>query len=313
MNGGRPAPSACVIFDRMTRAFAVCLSAVLVACTTPQVEAPPGSAATTASAAAVATVRSPTTASGPTCFEAPPPTYLPWGAAGREERVTNEKGVEYVRYPGPAAAGTRSRYFAIARAPADRLFPAPAVPERDVSGRRVAIFRVGDPGVGEVAARWQEGMDGCVYDAHLLLPSAGAADEDEIAKIIASLDVWAAVRAQLPLDVAVLKPSVLPARFSEPPWLLSVFGAPLGPRYYIGYGAKGESLLFYLGAANSSPPTSSETITVRGVRGTLGTTASWPAIQASWMEAGRQYTIQDGSVMTRDELLQIVAGLVEVR
>lgn len=297
------------------RAFAVLLGGALVACTTPPPVAIPSAsvAVPSASAAAPAAIASPTSAPGPTCFAPPPPTYLPWGTIGAAQRITSERGVEYVRYAGPATAGASSAYFAIARAPADRLFPAAAVAARNVSGRQVVIFRVGDPGVGEVAARWQEGMDGCTYDAHLLFPSAGAADEDEIARIVASLDMWAAVRAQLPPDVAVLKPSVLPARFSDPPLLLSVFGAPLGPRYYIGYGAKGESLIFYLGSANSASPTSTEAITVRGVSGTLGTTASWPAIQAIWMENGRPYIIQDGSVMTRDELLKIIAGLVEVR
>jgi hypothetical protein len=218
-----------------------------------------------------------------------------------------------VRYAAPSTTGLAGAYFGIARASADRLFPAPAVPPRDVSGRQVLIYRVGDPGVGEVGARWQEGMDGCTYDAHLLFPSAGAADEVELAKVVASLDVWAAAREQLPNDVAVLRPTYLPKRFSDPPWLLSLSNDPSsGPRYYIGYSAKGESLLFYLGSANSAPPTSSESIVVRGVTGMLSMTASWPAIQATWMESGRPYIIQDGSVMTRDELLRILAGLAEV-
>jgi hypothetical protein len=303
-----PDPGVLVTVEAVIRALAVLLTGALVACTTP----PPVAVPSTSTAVSAATA-SPAHALAPTCFAPPSPTYLPWAAARATERITNEKGVEYVRYLGPTIAGSSSAYFAIARAPADRLFPVPAVAARDVSGRQVVIHRIGDPGVGEVGARWQEGMDGCTYDAHLLLPSAGAADETEIAKIVASLDVWAAARSQLPADIAVLKPTFLPARFSDPPWLLSLFNDSFGPRYYIGYGAKGESLIFYLGSANSAQPTSTEPITIRGVNGTLGTTASWPAIQAIWMENGRPYIIQDSSAMTRDELLKIVAGLVEVR
>lgn len=141
-------------------------------------------------AVAAAAVASPTTPPSPTtCFAPPQPTYLPWGAARSTERITNEKGVEYVVYRGPVAGDSSSTHFSIARAPADRLSPVPVgdLAPRTVSGRQVVIFRVGDPGVGEVAARWQEGSDGCTYSAHLLFPRPPGADEDEIAKIIASL------------------------------------------------------------------------------------------------------------------------------
>ena len=152
----------------------------------------PASSASTSPALTTAPAASASTrASVPiaTCLAPLQPTYLPWGTARAVERITNERGVEYVRYAGPAISGSSSAYFAIARAPADRLFPAPepAVTPRNVAGRQVSIFRVGDPGVGEVTARWQEGADGCTYDAHLLLPSARGADEDELAKIVMSL------------------------------------------------------------------------------------------------------------------------------
>src|SRR5438105_7287005 len=247
-----------------------------------------------------------------TCFAPPPPAYLPWGRSGSIQRITGERGVEYVRYTSSTSMST-SPYFAIARAPADRLSPPVAVPARNVSGRQVLIFRVGDPGVVEVAAQWQEGMDGCTYDAHLFFPAAGARDEDELAKVVASLDIWAGVRAQLPPNVAVLKPTTLPARFTDSPWLLSVSTASTGPRYSVAYRANGEALVFYLGPANSAAPISTESVTIRGANGTLSPTASSPAIQAAWVESGQTYVIQDGSVMTRDELVRITAALVDVR
>jgi hypothetical protein len=298
---------------RMIRASAALIAggAVFACSAPPPITVPSAPTVTTsATASAAAGTAAPATA----CFAPPPPTYLPWGAAGAGERVAGDKGAEYTRYSGPLVAPSVRAYFSIARAPADRLFPIPAIAPRAVSGRQVVVHRIGDPGVGEVGARWQEGMDGCWYDAHLYFPSAGQNDEAEIAKIIASLDVWAAARAQLPSDITVLRPGYLPARFSDPPWLISLSNDPaLGPRYYIGYAAKGESLIFYLGPANSAAPTSKEDIAIRGARGTLSTTASWPAIQVEWLERGRAYIIQDGSVMTRDELVKIVAGLVEVR
>lgn len=166
-----------------TRALVAVLGATLFACTvSPPVATP------SAPASASVAIASPTRAPSPTpCVAPPQPTYLPWGAARAVERITNENGVEYVRYAGPATSGSSSAYFAITQAPVGRLFPAPAAAPRTVAGRQIVIFRVGDPGVGEVAARWQEGVDGCAFDAHLFLPSAGAADEDEIAKIVASL------------------------------------------------------------------------------------------------------------------------------
>ena len=231
--------------------------------------------------------------------------------------MTTKPGVVVNRYvgpsimPGPIGTTTTPLEFDIGRAlPKDLNEQVPQVPAREVAGRMVVIYRIGDPGVGMVGARWQEGMDGCDYFAGLYFPRGTSSDEEEIAKIIASLDPWAAVRAQLPTSVAVLRPMYLPSRFRNPPWLLSVFDSPTsGPRYFIGYVSGNESLHFVLGPTNSSQPTSSTVIDIRGVSGMLQTTADWPAIGVYWTEGGSHYAIQDGSIATRDEILRIVQAL----
>jgi len=258
-----------------------------------------------------------TAANASPCFAPPPPTYLPWGAIGAPQRITVKPGVVMDHYvgpaimPGPIGTNTTQLEFNIGRArPQDLNEDVLPVPPRLVAGRSVVIYRIGDPGVGMVGARWQEGMDGCDYIAGLYWPRGSASDEDEIAKIIASLDVWAAARAQLPATVAVLRPTYLPSRFRDPPWLLSLFDSPqLGPRYLIGYRAGAESLHFALGPVNSSPPTFREPTTIRGTSGMLMTSQDWPAIGAYWTEGGHPYAIQDGSIATREEILRIISAL----
>ena len=295
---------------------------VASACTAnpPVTSAPPGSASLAVSTASPSAPASPSAVIGTItspCFAAPPPTYLPWGAVTTPQRVTTKPGVVVDRYvgpsilPGPIGTTTTPLEFDIGRAlPKDLNEEVPQVPAREVAGRMVRIYRIGDPGVGMVGARWQEGMDGCDYFAGLYFPRGTNSDEEEIAKIIASLDPWAAARAQLATGVAVLRPTYLPERFRNPPWLLSVFDTPTsGPRYLIGYASGNESLHFVLGAANSAQPATSVVAEIRGTPGTLVTTASWPAIAAYWTENGNHYAIQDGSALTRNELVRIIQAL----
>jgi hypothetical protein len=309
----------------MARVFRGSVSVLVLIAGSACVASPPAASTPPASATVALATSSPPVSAAPPgsasaaspCFAAPPPTYLPWGTVTPPQRVITKPGVAVDRYigpsimPGPIGTTTTPLEFDIGRAlPKDLNEEVPAVPAREVAGRMIQIYRIGDPGVGMVGARWQEGMDGCDYFAGLYFPRGTNSDDEEIAKIIASLDPWAAARAQLSSSVAVLRPTYLPPRFRNPPWLLSVFDTPInGPRYLIGYASGTESLHFVLGASNSAAPTSSTAIDLRGVSGMLQTTTNWPAIGVYWTEGGSHYAIQDGSIATRDEMLRIIRGL----
>ncbi len=124
---------------------------------------------------------------------------------------------------------------------------------------------------------------------------------------------WGALRAQLPAAVPVYRPTWLPDRFAQV-W------QPVAPLPYVGVtyrSAGGELLAFTFGATNSAEPSSHEALTVHGQPAMLTTTASAPLIAVSWSEAGESYSVRgergDGTtVISRDELLRVVAGLALV-
>jgi hypothetical protein len=125
---------------------------------------------------------------------------------------------------------------------------------------------------------------------------------------------WPLVRQAIP-GALVLRPAVLPSGFGRTPVTIEyAYVAPDGsPRYRVGYaGSDGRTLLFALGAVNSSRPVSQMTVTIRGVTGEYSRTDSWPAAQLTWTEAGQFYSIQTSAVLSSDEMSRIGSSLAAV-
>lgn len=128
-------------------------------------------------------------------------------------------------------------------------------------------------------------------------------------------DAWAAAASALPVETPIYRPTWLPARFQQAPelWYAEDRGGDIGPIYLVGYrSSSGDVLHFALGAVNTAPPDTIESVTVRGVEGTLVTTSSWPKIGISWQERPRVYHVQGGDNITREEMMRIVESLALV-
>lgn len=124
---------------------------------------------------------------------------------------------------------------------------------------------------------------------------------------------WTSVRAAAPAPITVLRPTWLPARYDASIVTLEyVHDSSDGWRYRIGYHASGGgNLLLALGGVNSGPPTSTESVTVRGQTATLSASNSWPALQLFWKEGSLFYSVQSND-LTREELLHIGESLQAV-
>lgn len=112
------------------------------------------------------------------------PTYLPWGAPSQtqEHRSDGERGLRYSGFDG------QEPVYAYVGVRIQRGIPSIAT-EREAGSRRVWTYWVGDPGVGEIAAVWQEGARPCdEYVVALRWVRGGAQGiEDELIRTIASL------------------------------------------------------------------------------------------------------------------------------
>ena len=126
---------------------------------------------------------------------------------------------------------------------------------------------------------------------------------------------WATIRARTPKEKPVFRPTWLPDRFRQPAEVAS------GPFSGIAYrGEGGDLLAFTIGATNTCPgnKVTSESVLVHGLRGNLRLSDCSPLIAVTWSEAGDTYSIRgekgtgDGSVVSRDELLRVIAGLTRI-
>jgi hypothetical protein len=123
---------------------------------------------------------------------------------------------------------------------------------------------------------------------------------------------WRAIKKTFGSSVLVLRPTAVPNRFDGD--LLMIEYAYLNgtePRYRVGYRAADGLINIAAGAVNWGPPTSTETIALRGLDAHYSTSSSWPERGIEWTEGGVLYTIQARGI-SRAELLEIANGLVAV-
>ncbi len=123
-------------------------------------------------------------------------------------------------------------------------------------------------------------------------------------------DAWAIVRAALPAERPIYRPTWLPSRFHSEP-LPPVPGPYFGVTYQ---SDQGDLIVFAFGPTNSAPFTQTEPISVHGFAGNLSATDGSPPIQVTWVENGELYSVraERGSgvaTISRDELRKIVANL----
>ena len=156
------------------------------------------------------------------------PTYAPWGAVGAPREEAGERGVGHV-YDGPPDLGWEPQgggptYLRISRQPTAAGLP-PGGVVRSAGSRDVRLLWVGDPGVGDVAAWWQEGQGPCdTWRANLLWRQGGREEiERQLLLMVASLasegehdaEVWLDVRFQQRVPGGVRR--VLPNRATAVP------------------------------------------------------------------------------------------------
>jgi Tol biopolymer transport system component len=135
-------------------------------------------------------------------------------------------------------------------------------------------------------------------------PTGGAGD-----------DAWAALRARLPSEAPVYRPTWLPDRFRRRPPLAPAPGPYVGVTHR---GDDGDLLVFAVGPTNSAPPTRAEPVGVRGRAGQLVFSDGSPPLQVVWTEGGRAYSVRAEigaaarATVTGEEMLRIVASLAPV-
>ena len=148
-----------------------------------------------------------------------------------------------------------------------------------------------------------------------LLPLLGGTPLARAADPTGSDATWATVRAQVPKEKPLFRPTWLPARFRQPAEVAN------GPSAGVAYrGDGGDLLVFTIGATNTCPgeQVTSEPVLVHGIRGTLRISDCSPLIAATWSEAGEAYSIRGergsgaGAVVSREELLRVIAGLIRL-
>jgi hypothetical protein len=125
-------------------------------------------------------------------------------------------------------------------------------------------------------------------------------------------EAWPAVKSTVGLGVLVLQPTVVPGRFTGVPVMIEyAYIAGSDVRYRVGYRAVDGLINVAAGAVNSAAPTSTETITLRGLSAQYSSTSSWPELQITWTEGNVVYSIQARGI-SKAELIQIATGLVAV-
>ena len=120
------------------------------------------------------------------------PTYLPWLKPGREVPAPERVGDAALRWAGPSSGDDVDPYVSLGITTEDPTedFAGAGYPTLPVRGTEGYLVWVGDPHVGELSLRWDEGEPPC--DAHVLslldqeLSQRRA--EAEIEKIAESLD-----------------------------------------------------------------------------------------------------------------------------
>jgi methionine-rich copper-binding protein CopC len=123
-------------------------------------------------------------------------------------------------------------------------------------------------------------------------------------------DAWAFVRATLPPELPIYRPTWLPERFRQSP-----LPPASGPYFGVTYRSdQGDMLVFAFGPTNSAPPTRVDPISIHGIAGQLSETDVSPALVVAWMEHGQLYSIRTergtgSTTMSRDELLRVVSSL----
>ncbi len=146
------------------------------------------------------------------------------------------------------------------------------------------------------------------------LPTRSAQAADPAGSDVA----WATIRAKLPRDTPVFRPTWLPERFRQA-------GTATTSRPIVGVSYtsdEGDSLLFVFGGSNTCATPqqlATETALVHGNRGslTIWPEGCFPAISANWTEAGKAYSIQGNvgtrtAALSREEMLRVIAGLVRI-
>ena len=123
-------------------------------------------------------------------------------------------------------------------------------------------------------------------------------------------NAWAILRAALPPDLPLYRPTWLPARFRWDP-------LPPMPMPYFGVtyeSEQGDLLVFAFGPTNFAEPTRVAPISVHGITGQLSEADGSPPSQVSWIEHGELYSVRaergtGSTTISHDELLKIVANL----
>lgn len=129
---------------------------------------------------------------------------------------------------------------------------------------------------------------------------------------------WATIRAKVPAEQPLYRPTWLPDRFTRPG-----IAATQGPVTGVTYTSdQGDNLLFVYGGSNSctEPAVSTETVLVHGMQGLLGIlpASCYPQITTNWQRGETTYTIAGNrsekgrSASSREELLLVIAGLALV-
>ena len=129
---------------------------------------------------------------------------------------------------------------------------------------------------------------------------------------------WATIRAALPRDTPIFRPTWLPERFRQ-----AGTAATTGPIVGVGYTSnEGDSLLFIFGGSNTCGTPQQPTTEAALFHGNRGSLTVWPegcfpAISADWTEVGKTYSIQGNkgtraAALSRDELLRVIAGLTRI-
>lgn len=130
---------------------------------------------------------------------------------------------------------------------------------------------------------------------------------------------WATIRAKVPADQPLYRPTWLPERFRQPGQ-----AATTGPIIGVGYTSdEGDNLLFIYGPSNSCATPERglpAPILIHGIKGELAVLpeSCYPQITVDWVQGGGQYTIAGNragtgqAAVNREEMLRIVAGLALV-
>jgi hypothetical protein len=129
---------------------------------------------------------------------------------------------------------------------------------------------------------------------------------------------WVVIRAKLPRDTPVFRPTWLPERFRQ-----AGTATTTGPFVGVGYTSdEGDIVLFVFGGSNTCATPQQPSVEAALFHGNRGSLTVWPegcfpAISANWTEVGKTYSIQGNkgaraAALSREELLRVIAGLTRI-